>query len=120
MEDIKVGEYVRTSKGEITRIIGLDDFIEDDGTTFYETTDNPGYMDLCSKDIVKHSQNIIDLIEIGDYVNGHRVVDTDNNNVGIMREVYCEDDEDFGIWDEMIETIVTKEQFANIEYKLNT
>ena len=60
---IEVGEYVRTKKGLITKIIGLDEFIEEDGTTFYETEENPRYDDLCSKDIVKHSKNIIDLIE---------------------------------------------------------
>lgn len=35
-----------------------------------------------------------------------------------MREVYCEDDEDFGIWDEMIETVVTKEMMESISYKV--
>lgn len=42
--EIEVNDYVRTDKGKITKIVGIDEFI--DSTTFYETEDNPGYMDL--------------------------------------------------------------------------
>ena len=47
--EIEVNDYVRTDKGKITKIVGIDEFI--DSTTFYETEDNPGYMDLCNKNI---------------------------------------------------------------------
>ena len=50
--DIEVNDYVRTDKGKITKIVGIDEFI--DSTTFYETEDNPGYMDLCNKNIVNN------------------------------------------------------------------
>lgn len=63
---IEVNDYVRTDKGKITKIVGIDEFI--DSTTFYETEDNPGYMDLCNKNIVKHSKQLIDLIEVKDLV----------------------------------------------------
>ena len=49
-------------------------------------------------------------------MNGHLVVDVDDINAGCMREVYCEDDEDFGLWNEHINTIVTKEQMKSVEY----
>ena len=49
-------------------------------------------------------------------MNGHLVVDVDDINTGCMREVYCEDDEDFGLWNEHINTIVTKEQMKSVEY----
>lgn len=63
---IEVNDYVRTDKGKITKIVGIDEFI--DSTTFYETEDNPGYMDLCNKNIVKHSKQLIDLIEVKDVI----------------------------------------------------
>ena len=69
--------------------------------------------------IIKSSPNIIDLIEVGDYVNGHKVVLVDDCK-GYMREIYCEDDEDFGIWEEMITSVVTKEQFEAMEYKIES
>ena len=65
------------------------------------------------KEIVKHSKNIIDLIEVGDYVNGHKVVDEiygeDDNNLyfeiegGFNKAKYIGENE--------IETILTKEQY---------
>lgn len=68
--------------------------------------------------IVKHSKNIIDLIEVGDYVNGHLVVDIigdeDRTEIGIESDhiIYHYVD------DEKIKSIVTKEQFAQAEYKI--
>lgn len=61
--------------------------------------------------IVKHSKNIIDLIEVGDYVNRYPVVEVDafKDWVDIGDEVLRERD---------IKSIVTKEQFASMEYKL--
>lgn len=56
MEEIKVGEYVRTKKGKI--------FKYGKGRT-YLGKDN---------EIVNHSFNITDLIEEGDIVNGQRVL----------------------------------------------
>lgn len=69
MEDeIKVGEYVRTKEGYIAKCIEIDEdkdyFTFDDcvesqyGDTFYSLYDRE------LKNIVKHSKNIIDLIEV--------------------------------------------------------
>ena len=70
MEEIKIGEYVRTRKGKITKVIGVEIENYDDGTTeiFCETELNPGYLDYTSKDIIKHSSNIKDLVQAGDIV----------------------------------------------------
>lgn len=112
---IEVGEYVRTIKGLITKIIGLDEFIEDDGTTFYETEENPGYNDLCSKEIVRHSKNIIDLIGVGDYVNGKLIhkIEKRPNYYCYLYYGNCKTFVDYEI-----KTIVTKEQIASIEYEV--
>ena len=65
--EIEVGEYVRTNTGKIDKVINNNYYM-------------PQYIE-CEKDIVykenisKHSKNIIDLIDIGDYVNGNEVLD---------------------------------------------
>lgn len=102
---IKVGEYCRTKNGLIAKLIE---------PQVYEINDEECIEFL--EDIVKHSSNLIDLIQCGDYVNGHKVIDASDTNKGCMREVYCEDDEDFGLWNEHINTIVTKEQMKSVEY----
>lgn len=70
MEDIEVGEYLRTNKGLITKITDIEIEKYEDGTSeiFIETELNPGYLDYTIKDIVKHSKQLIDLIEVGDIV----------------------------------------------------
>lgn len=77
--------------------------------------------------ITKHSRDIIDLIEEGDYVNGEKVLETNCNLE------YIDDDADWGVdevedglklqerwiyFESEIKTIVTKEQFKNMEYKV--
>lgn len=61
-------------------------------------------------EIVKHSPNIIDLIEEGDYVNGEKVIDIWNGNrIETHRSNFNDDN---------IKSIVTKEAFAQAEYKI--
>lgn len=64
--------------------------------------------------IVKHSKNIIDLVEVGDYVNGHRV-----EQVSIETNEVLLDHNGFG-WRTLKygDKIVTHEQFESIEYKV--
>lgn len=65
------------------------------------------------------SFNIIDLIEVGDYVNGYKVTAIYNPNGD---EMYCitiltpNEYEEFIHYDKEIKSIVTKEQFKNNEY----
>ena len=60
--EIKVGEYCRTKNGLIAKLIE---------PQVYEINDKECIEFL--EDIVKHSPNLIDLIEVGDYVNGKEV-----------------------------------------------
>ena len=67
MEDkIEVNEYVRTKNGVIDKVDALYGMIEN--TVHLE---NQKWFDI--KNIVKHSKQLIDLIEKGDYVNGRIV-----------------------------------------------
>lgn len=63
MSEIEVGEYIRTNKGLIARIIDFDD-----DNNFL--LDNQQIITKIESKSIKHSKNIIDLIEVGDYVNG--------------------------------------------------
>lgn len=80
--------------------------------------------------IVKASNNIIDLIEDGDYVNSERVIalkkDISERNIhmnskgnSIFVDYDLANDWYYGIDDENIKSIVTKEQFESMEYKVN-
>ena len=111
MEEIKVGDYIR-----INGIIGK---VEQIGNSLFWLEDGSSYS-LSDKKI-KHSKNIIDLIEIGDYVNGYRIDNIINgvlvnNEVGLDRSgvltpiVQYEQD---------IKTILTHEQFEQNYYKLD-
>ena len=73
--------------------------------------------------IAKHSFNIIDLIEVGDYVNGFFVIQIsdgiDNyNETVILAENYEEWTNDRIFTNKDIKNIVTKEQFNSIKYRL--
>ena len=134
MEEIKEGEYVRLLRNQgINKIIEieydgfliLDDIIVDE---WGEPIDRISPEDI-DKEILKHSFNIIDLIEVGD------IVDYESGNAGIRvkKEVYyvCTEKEDYKwgegyiytledefVKKEHIYSIVTKEQFESIEYKV--
>ena len=100
---MKVGDYVRTKDGRIFRWSNLC------------TTDIEDYMEhtrkiLFIEDEIKSSPNIIDLIEVGDYVNGCSVLHKENNELvcGLLLR-YKE---------ENIQSVVTKEQFEAIKYEI--
>lgn len=57
MEEMKVGEYVRTYKGKIYKV-----------TNVYVLKVTCGHTSLRYNAIKKHSPNIIDLIEVGDII----------------------------------------------------
>lgn len=104
MDKIKVGEYVRLKNGEIFKI--------DENTTNYYNSNK----DYITNEITKHSKNIIDLIEKGDYVNGLRVVNFVLNN---GKKIGITVDSEFWAFDaDEIKSIVTKEQFEGMEYKV--
>ena len=62
--------------------------------------------------IVNHSKNIIDLIEVDDYVNGSRV---DSIEDGFITTEFCENLSVTRL-DYEIKSIVTKEQYKSVEY----
>jgi len=101
MEEIKVGEYIRTKSGCIFK------------ATEY-------WLEECYSDrvnIKKHSKNIIDLIEEDDFVNGElvtKIKEWKSSKDGCFRyavTVHCN-----VIRADEIEDVVTHEQFNQMKY----
>ena len=127
---MKVGDYVRTPQGIIAKIINIQ---EDTGQYFL----NGNAVSLESKNYIadknitigenfKHSPNIIDLIEVGDYVNGYKVLEIEKDYLFDYTEeinvLIVQNDEVYEvakkIYSDDIKSIVTKEQFENMEYRI--
>lgn len=121
---MKVGDYVRNKYG-IAKVIdiennnGIDILVFDKPICFLVNKETGKVKDdrllnrlaiIDGVDVskIKSSPNIIDLIEVGDYVNGNKV--TDINGIIYVKDV--------GFLEEIeIKSIVTKEQFEAMEYK---
>ena len=125
MNKLEVGMYVRTKYGYIAKLIDVDyeeEYYEfDKGIVwFYEyLKDTFSFDSEDLKQITKASHNIIDLIEVGDYVNGEQVWLVTNGKlfVGDVEQGYYL--EEFEKWEGLkIKTIVTKEQFEAMTYKV--
>lgn len=109
--------FVRTKDGKI-----FDCYVS-------EQMGKPIYYPKCSKtngyidwnEVYKKSENIIDILEEGDYVNGELVVAIHKNYVcdeiklGIALETACNYT---ATLNEDIKSIVTKEMFSSMEYRL--
>lgn len=128
--ELKEGMYVRTNEGEISKI----EWISFQSWEGINTVEAKFYLEnkeslRYPRDNFKASSNIIDLIEIGDYVNGYRVVDIiltyfngldrreKPKRIGLKvtngkfdYENYIEADE--------IKEIVTKEMFNSVKYEV--
>ena len=120
---LEEGMYVRTKYGIARFIHNLVTKV-----TIYRVIDKKIVYDnveyckdcLLDNEIIKASHNIVDLIEVGDYVNGYPVYETieypDNT-----RAIVIADDNKSIIWEESsqyIKSIVTKEQFESMKYEV--
>ena len=109
---MKVGNYVRTEIsslnlqriGKIKKIIS-EDFIHTDIGTYDK------------ENIIKSSPNIIDLIEVGDYVNGFKVDEIDGKGIYNYNS-YDGWRANIASCNEEIKSTVTKEQFSQMEYRI--
>ena len=111
---MKVGDYVRTNDGigKITKYKYEPEY--ENCHVIWFDNNNYGIRYIDSE--IKSTPNIIDLIEVGDYVNGYKVkgfVFSKGKKIGVA----C--DCDFIGFDiDEIKSIVTKEQFESMEYKI--
>ena len=121
---LEEGMYVRTEEGEISKIKwitvqrweGLDNTIE--ASFMLENKENIEY----PRDNFKASHSLIDLIEVGDYVNGLRIngiTEADeNHDVRLVWNLTTYGDDDISFSNEEIKSIVTKERFENMKYEV--
>lgn len=97
--EIKVGEYFRTENGKIHKW--------SKGRTY--TGKNK---------IVKHSKNIIDLIEEDDFVNGCKVYENHKTYLTVYQKVKNSEVDYNYINHDEIKTILTHEQYEQNAYRL--
>lgn len=109
MSGIEVGDYVRTKNGEIHKVIEIKEnrYITNFADYFYYRYDNN--MDGFKSNIANHSKQLIDLIEVGDYVNGELITDKWDTRISSIRSNFSEED---------IKTILTKEIYMANCYKV--
>lgn len=123
--EIKVGEYVRLANGDIFKI-------DEDTTNYYNSN-----KDFITNEIVKHSSNLIDIIEDNDFCEIEfyspryekrrtRIFEVSKIDEYITFEnMHCDLFMKNGEWgnndkelNPVVKSIVTKEQFESISYKV--
>ena len=127
---MKVGDYVRTEDGHIDKIVKISDEMKSGRTIKVQIGEKDiigGYEDFVDwfspSHFIKSSPDIIDLIEVGDYVNGKKVLNVAIDYIFDYSEeikiVYFDKDKKDYIYSKVdIKSIVTKEQFSQMEYKI--
>lgn len=133
--ELKEGMYVRTKYNDFCDMVAIRkiDEIDDDGSfwiddyiidTFGDEQDK-----LHEEDIEFTSEDIVNVIKPGDYVNGERVIalrkDIPERDIHMNSKdnfIFVEYDLAnnwyYGIDTDKIKTVVTKEQFALMEYEV--
>lgn len=118
--ELSVGMYVRFDE-IIRKIVDIDedDYIEFDeefGDCFGEKTFSEKRETFIKfYEPEKSSFNIIDLIKVGDYVNGHEVK---SKQSGVRRIDIGEDENYVWLYGKDIKTIITHAQMKQMEYKV--
>ena len=128
-EEISIGYYVRTPKQGICIISHINKPFKDDDKNKVCLCQNSkvAFVSINTIKQLKHSKEIIDLVEEGDYVNGKRVIKAN------CRFTYIDDDSSYGeseiengldlgdeliYWSSEIKSIITKEQIKQIEFRI--
>ena len=118
---MKVGDYVRTEDGTITRIKMFYEKKWEEPELIYARFLCEDYEIYEYPRQAKSSPNIIDLIEVGDYVNGNKIINISEDHYGKTTLIWGFDNGDFQcaftIYEEDIKSVTTKEQFEAMEYK---
>ena len=118
MEEIEVGEYVRTNKGNIGQVIGIfNGHCQAKYHIQFQGRVKVKRQYLSTHTIINHSKQLIDLIEVGDIV---------EIRIGLYSSFKCfvENEDNLLLLEEKvkqfcnIEKILTKEQFEANCYKI--
>ena len=124
-DKLEVGKWCRTKEGTIFKIIGgnVDMWEIDIDYSYLSKCENEDYNSYAYNKnnslfeylVVKASYNIIDILEEGDYVNGHRIeeIDFEDEEIFTDSEYYCGVVEFYNI-----KSVITHEQMEQMEYKV--
>lgn len=114
-DEISIGEYVRTYNNGIKRIdtIWENKTVNKYGYEVGSEWDGKLYSIIKTTDIVKHSKDIIDLIEKNDYVNGVRILDITGDYIHTAEWDCCKER-----LRKKLKSIITKEQIKQIEFRI--
>ena len=124
---MEVGEYVRTSRGIIGKLIRVEFDEIDKSLKWYVFLGKDEFRIekeiYINKPFIKnHSKELIDLIEVGDIVNGYKVINVINEEPcpsGKCIDIdSSKDSSECTLWEEDIRTILTKEQYEANCYKV--
>lgn len=123
--EIKVGEFIRTNRGHIGKIKRIELDKIDKSLKWYVFDHKEFEINIIKEEyinkpyIVKHSSDLIDLIEEGDYVNGEIIDQIQNDrNPKLIWHLSSYGDDDMAFKNEDIETVATKEMMESISYKV--
>ena len=111
MEEIEIGEYVRTNNKGIKRIERIDNNKTVNKYLYFtgvEDFEGKEYGIIKTTEIVKHSKQLIDLIDFGDFVNGEKIIEKWDTRISSIKSNFNEED---------IKTVLTKEQYMANCYK---
>lgn len=124
--EFKKNMYIRTKDGIIDKVI-----IDYNGHCANPNCERKHIS--CAKNyydedkVVKASYNIIDIVEVGDYVNGSEVLDFENKYIeekdtfvpiGVVTENCYLDYTDSWILEKDIKSVITHEQMEQMAYKV--
>ena len=114
METLSVGMYCYNKTNRKLGIGKIIDFQRNNNVNIRYKND----IELVSIGNVIASFNIIDILECGDYVNGYKVLGKSNYVRKLLELDKWLNNCYKNISDEDIKSIVTKEQFSSMEYRL--
>lgn len=116
-DNIKKDDYARLNTGEIVKVLGIRENNANKKAIYYGIYETDWFDSAATENF---SDEIIDLIEIGDYVNGYRI-DNIINGVLVNRAVGLDRSgvlTPIAQYENDIKTILTKEQFEQNLYKV--
>ena len=108
---IEVGEYARLNSDYRIIALGIGEVIRINQDTIYVKNNFELPFAFKIENIAKHSKNLIDLIEVGDIVNGERILDITGDYIHTN-----ETDHNRFYLEKHIKTILTKEQMEANQY----
>lgn len=114
---LEVGMYVRLDRN--LGIAKIDEYDEENDIysldkLIYDDYENETFK-LDKDDVIKTSHYLIDLIEVGDYVNGNPICQIKKDEHG-RTWIYTDSNYKYGYLEEDIVDVVTKEQFNAMKY----